>query len=73
MALHIPWCPRLLLSGRVFRLPVAAADAPLELTAPDFAEIARRYSPGDDAYFLYLRAPTQSGDYDLTARQGVKT
>ncbi|MEE3260059.1 MAG: heparinase II/III family protein [Candidatus Latescibacterota bacterium] len=41
------------------------------MTAPDFAEIARRYSPGDDAYFLYLRAPTQSGDYDLTARQGA--
>jgi hypothetical protein len=68
-ALHIPWSPRLLLAGRTFRLPVQALESPLDLGGAPFKEIDRRYSLRDGAYYLYLRAPTQSGDYTIEVQQ----
>ena len=71
--IEIPWSPRLLLAGRVFRLPVQASHAPLDLKSAPFQEIDRRYSERDNAWYFYLRAPTASGDYTLTARQGEES
>ena len=69
MTLRIAWCPRLLLRGRALRLPVQTRSDPLALTAPGFVELDRRYSRRDGAWFLYLRAPDQSGDYELSVHQ----
>ena len=64
--LHIPWSPRILLSGRTFRLPVQAADQNLEIEAEGFREITRRWSDRDQALFYYLQAPDNSGDYPIS-------
>jgi len=67
--IEIPWSPRLLLAGRTFRLPIRALDAPLDLDSTPFTELDRRYDQRDGAYYFYLRAPAESGDYTIGARQ----
>ena len=71
--LRIPWVPRLLLCGRVFRLPVQAADQDVELQAEGFRELARHWSERDSALHCYLRTPEQSGDYSIVATRGEQT
>ncbi|MBM3278698.1 MAG: heparinase II/III family protein [Candidatus Handelsmanbacteria bacterium] len=72
-ALAIPWSPRLILAGRAFRLPVRAAQAPIEIQAPGFALLGRRWSSLDQAWYCYLRAPQPSGDYTLGISQEGQT
>ncbi|MDA0708602.1 MAG: heparinase II/III family protein [bacterium] len=67
--LSIPWTPRVILSGRAFRLPVTASESAVDLTAAGFERISERWSARDSAHFFYLRAPETPGDYDLIARQ----
>jgi len=65
--LRLPWAPRLLLTNRTFRLPVQTSGAEPDLHFAPFQILDRRWSAPDSAYFYYLRAPDQSGDYPLRA------
>ena len=68
--LAIPWSPRLLLAGRTFRLPVQSKNgASLEFESTHFTLIDKRYCPADGAWYLYLRAPLQHVDGELTVHQ----
>ena len=66
--LHIPWAPRVIMVGRVFRLPVVAADEPALEVAP-FQLLERRFSNHDNAFYFYLKAPREGGAYVIRARQ----
>ena len=66
-ALRVCWAPRLLLTGRSFRLPVQTPGPEPQLQFAPFQLIDRRFSPSDDAFMYYLRAPQTSGDYTLSA------
>jgi hypothetical protein len=62
----ILWTPRVILTGRLFRLPIAGvSDQPPGLQAPGFELVDRRWSPRDKAWMHYLRAPAQSGEYPV--------
>ncbi len=65
--ISIPWAPRLILAGRVFRLPIRARDSQVSLSAEGFQETGRRWCSADQALYVYLRAPEQSGTYCVTA------
>lgn len=67
--LRIPWAPRLILAGRVFRLPIQADGPEVELQADGFTEIDRRWSERDGALYCYLRVPEMSGEYVIVATQ----
>lgn len=67
--LRIPWAPRVILTGRVFRLPVQAPDDNIALEADGFQPIATRWVQADSALYHYLRTPQQPGDYTLTAHR----
>ncbi len=72
--LAIPWSPRLLLTGRTFRLPVQTTnDDAIDVDAHPFTLLDRRYSARDGAWFLYLRAPTEETDAEIVVRQGEQT
>jgi hypothetical protein len=64
----IPWAPRVILTGRTFRLPVKGQGASLQ--AEGFEEVARRYVEPDRAEYVYLTAPQTPGDYGLKAGAG---
>jgi hypothetical protein len=63
----VPWSPRLILTGRTFRLPVQAAA--LAIQAPAFELLGQRWSSLDAAWYCYLRAPQTSGDHTLSVSQ----
>jgi len=67
--LRIPWSPRILLADRTFRLPVVSNSEELPLQAEDFKVISKRRVPADSATYHYLRAPSKSGDYTLSASE----
>lgn len=69
----IPWSPRMILTGRVFRLPVQAQNTTLDLEANEFEQIEHRWSERDSAYYFYLRTPNTPGDYTVTAKQNGQT
>ena len=65
-----PWAPRVILSGRNFRLPVRASGAQqLDLQAPDFQILDQRFCARDGAFYYYLKTPDKSGDYTIGATQ----
>ena len=66
----IPWAPRVLMTGRTFRLPVQTQSSGVKVQADGFSEISRRHVPRDGAEYLYLRAPGRPGDYTLTPEGG---
>ncbi len=68
MHVRIPWAPRVILAGRVFRLPVEAPDSDVTLEADGFRTIASWWAPADSAVYYYLLAPMESGDYEVLAR-----
>lgn len=68
-ALDLPWAPRVILAGRIFRLPVRAAEAPYEVQAPGFVLLGQRWSAHDSAWYCYVRVPQTSGDYTLRILQ----
>jgi hypothetical protein len=68
----IPWAPRIILTGRDFRLPVAAADERVELDAPAFGRIDSRWSSRDGAVYHYLRSPERPGSYRVRARRRLE-
>ncbi|MDP6777709.1 MAG: hypothetical protein QGI83_13205, partial [Candidatus Latescibacteria bacterium] len=70
---EIPWKPRTILTGRVFRLPVRAPDGEVALEAEGFRQIASRRSQADSAVYFYLQCPDRPGTYALRARQGKQT
>ena len=72
-ALRIRWAPRLLMTGRSFRLPVQTAGPEPVLQFAPFTLVDRRFSPRDDAFMYYLRAPQTSGDYTLSAECGEQS
>ena len=55
------------MTGRSFRLPVQTPGPEPQLQFAPFQLIDRRFSPSDDAFMYYLRAPQTSGDYTLSA------
>lgn len=67
--LSIPWYPRVLMTDRIFRLPVQADDDAIDLETGAFQPIASRWSPRDFARYYYIRTPDESGDYTVTARR----
>ena len=67
----IPWYPRILMTGRSFRLPVVCRGD-VELSCPDFIVEQQRYSAADGAHYFYLRAPQRPGTYALSARLGAE-
>lgn len=67
----IPWYPRILMTGRSFRLPVVCRGD-VELSCPDFVVEQQRYSAADGAHYFYLRAPQRPGTYALSARLGAE-
>lgn len=71
--LRIPWAPRVILTGRVFRLPVQAPDQNVELDAGGCVHLSDRWVPRDSARYFYLRAPNKPGDYILRATHAGKT
>ena len=73
MALTIPWSPRLILTGRTFRLPVQAPDASVDIEAGAFEELSRRWVERDGALYVYLRAPATPGDGTIEARHSGAT
>jgi len=64
----IPWAPRIIMTGRVFRLPVQTGGAPPDLRAGAFEIVDSRWSDRDGAHFYYLRSPSNPGDYDISVR-----
>ncbi|HCL27089.1 MAG TPA: hypothetical protein DIC52_01465 [Candidatus Latescibacteria bacterium] len=63
----IQWTPRVILTDRLFRLPVTGtADQPPTLNAPGFGLVDRRWSRRDQAWMFYLRTPSLGGDYPIT-------
>lgn len=65
----IPWSPRVILTNRLFRLPVQGpASAPPTLHAPGFDLVDSRWSSRDRAWMFYLRSPGRSGDFDIEVR-----
>ena len=62
----IQWAPRLIMTDRLFRLPVETSTEP-RLEAEGFEQVAVRFSPRDRAWMFYLRSPSISGDYQLHA------
>lgn len=67
MGVQIPWAPRLILTGRVFRLPVQSPDPEVRIQTEGFTEIDRRWSPRDSTLYVYLKAPETSGDFTVAA------
>ncbi|NKB69440.1 MAG: hypothetical protein GKR89_20405 [Candidatus Latescibacteria bacterium] len=72
-ALRMPWAPRLIQAGRVFRLPVVARSVPVQLEAGLFTVLSQRWSQRDGAWLFYLQAPEASGDYPIGANQDGET
>ena len=70
--LYIPWAPRVILAGRIFRLPVVAGGEDVELQTGPFEVLERRWSARDGAFFYYLKAPRQSGTYAVGAIRGAQ-
>ena len=62
----IQWAPRLIMTDRLFRLPVETSTEP-RLEAEGFEQVAVRFSPRDRAWMFYMRSPSISGDYQLHA------
>ena len=60
--LNIPWHPRILYKGRRFRLPVQDTTR-IDLSCPGFVIEHKRFSVHENAWFFYLRAPENTGDY----------
>jgi hypothetical protein len=67
---RMPWAPRVLLTERLFRLPIQAKHEAVDLQVKPFVVVDQRWSEQDAAFFYYLRAPAQSGNYVLRAVQG---
>jgi len=62
----ILWTPRVILTDRLFRLPVSGdADKKPTLNAPGFESVDHRWSPRDRAWMFYLRTPASGGDYPI--------
>ncbi len=62
----ILWTPRVILTRRLFRLPVGGdPDHPPTLDAPGFDLVDHRWSPRDQAWMFYLRTPASGGDYPI--------
>ena len=61
------------MTGRSFRLPVQTAGPEPVLRFAPFMLVDRRFSPRDDAFMYYLRAPQTSGDYTLSAECGEQS
>ena len=73
-AFSIPWRPRVVLTNRVFRLPVSVDwNTALTLDAPGFTVIDSRWEPRSSALYYYLRSPNVAGIYTLTARQATQS
>ena len=69
-AFFIPWRPRIVLTNRVFRLPVAVErNVVLTLDAPGFTMIDSRWQSRSSARYYYLRSPDVAGSCTLTVRQ----
>ena len=68
--LNIPWAPRCILTGRVFRLPIQSDSENVELEAEGFVQCDHRFAKRDAAHYYYLRAPDESGDYTVRACGG---
>jgi len=64
----IPWSPRVVLTGRNLRLPVQVSEGKSKLDIGDFQLLDQRWSVRDEAFFYYLEAPQQSGDYTIRAK-----
>ncbi|NKB67687.1 MAG: hypothetical protein GKR89_11540 [Candidatus Latescibacteria bacterium] len=69
----LPWVPRVIMSGRRFRLPVQAKGDWPEVDFGPMKIIDRRYARRDGAYMYYLQAPSDSGDYILRATSQGRT
>jgi len=65
----IKWSPRLIMTGRLFRLPVGGEERP-SLQADGFELVAERFSRRDRAWMHYLRGPPRGGDYEISATDG---
>jgi hypothetical protein len=62
----ILWTPRVILTDRLFRLPVGGGPGkPPTLDAPGFDLVDRRFSRRDQAWMFYLRTPASGGDYPI--------
>ena len=70
--LNIPWHPRILYKGRRFRLPVQNTTR-IDLSCPGFVIEHKRFSVHENAWFFYLRAPENTGDYTITAISETKS
>jgi hypothetical protein len=72
----ILWTPRVILTDRLFRLPVGGdPDHPPTLEAPGFEQVDHRWSRRDQAWMFYLRTPASGGDYPIaiTSAPGVSS
>jgi hypothetical protein len=71
----ILWTPRVILTRRLFRLPVGGDPGhPPTLDAPGFDLVDHRWSPRDQAWMFYLRTPASGGDYPaVTSAPGATT
>ena len=64
----ILWTPRVVLTDRLFRLPIAGGPAQRPtLEAPGFEQLDHRWSRRDQAWMYYLRSPCVGGDYPVLA------
>ena len=64
----LPWAPRVVLAGRVFRLPVHSTGPQPQVDFGPFQIVDRRFARREGAFMYYLRAPSVSGDYVLRAQ-----
>ena len=64
---RIPWAPRVILTGRVFRLPVQGPETGITLMADGFERISDRFMARDSARYYYLQAPKKPGDFVIKA------
>ena len=71
--LSIPWAPRVVLTGRTFRLPVQAPGRDTSLSTAGFLSMGSRFSQRDGATYHYMKAPEEPGDHTVRAACGGET
>ena len=71
--LKIAWAPRVILTGRRFRLAVQAPDEDVTIVAEGCGEVGRRWAPADRAVYVYLTVPMTPGDVCVRATHGGQT
>ena len=67
--LSIVWAPRVVLTNRTIRIPVASSDDSVEIVADSCELVGRRWSAPESTAYFYLQTPREPGDVVVHARR----